>query len=612
MGKEQRRRLKREAKSNLKRHYLLMVAICLFASFFGIEYGSSTMSYHMVTDEFSSTGAILNALTDEEAFEGTVDRITAGHGDEVKAEIRERKKRLRENDSSRYLGRSNGVFASLLNSYSAGSFKYAVSESLLGIFGSRNIVIAILILGSLMIYLFIWIFIKETYRVVMRRFVLEGRTYDKLTVHRFLYPMMSRSWLSIAWTMFLNALYKSLWTLTIVGGIIKYYSYSMVPYILAENPGIRGNEAITLSRKMMKGHKWELFVADLSFLGWYILGIFTMGISDIFYANPYKSFFFAEYYVQMRELAKENQISGAEKLCDEYLYRKAPEDVLERAYPEIRNILEEYEAGKSIPEPKGIPGFLAKWMGIEFRASKKVEMYERKQALQYQAQMGKEILDGDTYPGRLATFPTTFRFTPKNSFRASRCYPLVNLVIIFFVMSFVGWLWEVSIHLVEDGVFVNRGVLHGPWLPIYGAGSILVLVLLYRFREKPLLEFISIMLVCGSVEYFTSWFLQKQFNGQTWWDYSGYFLNINGRVCGEGLLVFGLGGLAIVYLLAPVLDNLIRKFSPKKVFVVALLLVCIFTADQIYSGRHPNTGAGISSGGTKTVAMIEIVDLLQG
>lgn len=606
MRTEQRRRLKREAKNNLKRHYLLMVAICLFASFFGIEYGSSTMSYHMVTDEFSSVGAIINVLTDEEAFEDTVDRITAGHGDEVKAEIRERKKRLRENDSSRYLGRSNGVFASLLNSYSAGSFKYAVSESLLGIFGSRNMVIAVLILGSLIIYLFIWIFIKETYRVVMRRFVLEGRIYDKLTVHRFLYPMMSRSWFAIAWTMFLNALYKSLWTLTIVGGIIKNYSYAMVPYILAENPGIRGNEAITLSRKMMDGHKWELFVADLSFLGWEILDIFTFGLSGILYSNPYKAFFVGEYYVQMRTLAKENQIPNTEKLCDEYLYRKAPEDVLKEAYPEIRKVIQEYEADKSIPVPTGIPGFLVKWLGIEFRASHKVEAYERQQAIKYQARMGQDVLNGNIYPGRLATFPMTFKFTPRNSLRPSRCYPIVNLVIIFFVMSFVGWLWEVSIHLVEDGVFVNRGVLQGPWLPIYGAGSILVLVLLYRLREKPLLEFISIMVVCGTVEYFTSWFLQKQYNGQTWWDYSGYFLNLNGRICGEGLLVFGLGGLAIVYLLAPTLDNLIRKFNPKVVFVIALMLLCIFTADQVYSGKHPNTGKGISSGGTKTVAVMDL------
>lgn len=610
MRKEQRKRLKKEAKGNFKRHYLMIVAICLFASFFGIEYGSSTMSYHMVTDEFSSAGAILNALTDEEAFEDTIDRITEGKGNEVQAEIKERKKRIRQNDSSRYLGRSNGVFASLLNSYSAGSFKYAVSESLLGIVGSRNIAIAILILGSLAIYLFIWIFIKETYRVVMRRFILEGRTYDKLTVHRFLYPMMSRSWLSIAWTMFVTAVYQSLWTLTIIGGFVKYYAYAMVPYIMAENPKMKANEAITLSRRMMQGHKWELFVADISFLGWDALELLTFGLSGILYSNPYKACFFTEYYVRMRDLAKENQIPESIKLCDEYLYRKAPEDVLDTAYPEIRKAIT--EAVKEVPAPKGIPGFLARWFGIELRASKGVEEYERYRAISYQAEVGQDLLDGKMYPGRLAPFPMNFKITPKTTLHSTRCYPLVDLVIIFFVMSFVGWLWEVSLHLIEDGVFVNRGVLHGPWLPIYGAGSILVLLILYRLREKPLAEFIATMVVCGSVEYFTSWFLQYQFNGQKWWDYTGYFLNLNGRICGEGLLVFGLGGLAIVYLLAPTLDNLIRKFNPKTVFVIALLLLCIFTADQVYSSNHPNTGKGISSGGTKTVAVMQMKDAWKG
>ena len=62
-------------------------------------------------------------------------------------------------------------------------------------------------------------------------------------------------------------LFHVLWSLTIIGGFIKYYSYYLVPFIVAENPGIKGCEAITLSRKMMNGHKWEAFVFDLSYIG---------------------------------------------------------------------------------------------------------------------------------------------------------------------------------------------------------------------------------------------------------------------------------------------------------------------------------------------------------
>lgn len=70
----------------------------------------------------------------------------------------------------------------------------------------------------------------------------------------------------------------------------------------------------------------------------------------------------------------------------------------------------------------------------------------------------------------------------------------------------MGWVWEVSLHLITDGVFVNRGVLHGPWLPIYGTGGVMILAVLNKFREKPLVEFLLTIVLCGCVEYFTSWF----------------------------------------------------------------------------------------------------------
>lgn len=107
------------------------------------------------------------------------------------------------------------------------------------------------------------------------------------------------------------------------------------------------------------------------------------------------------------------------------------------------------------------------------------------------------------------------------------------MVMIFFTMSLTGWLWEVCLHLISDGSFVNRGFLHGPWLPIYGSGSILILTLLHKLRKKPLLEFLAIILLCGCIEYYISWFLEQMYDGMRWWDYSDYFLNLNGRVCVE-------------------------------------------------------------------------------
>ena len=118
--------------------------------------------------------------------------------------------------------------------------------------------------------------------------------------------------------------------------------------------------------------------------------------------------------------------------------------------------------------------------------------------------------------------------------------------------------------------------------------------ILYRFRKNPILQFFVTTLVCGAIEYFTAYYLELTHNGQKWWDYTGYFLNLHGRICAEGLLIFGLGELAIVYILAPLIDNYIKKIKPKVLVVSCAILVSLFTIDQIYSSKHPNEGKGIT------------------
>lgn len=88
--------------------------------------------------------------------------------------------------------------------------------------------------------------------------------------------------------MFLRDLFTFLWTLLfIVPGIVKSYEYRMIPYLLAENPNMSSEEAFAISKRMMDGNKWNAFVFDLSFIGWFILGGITFGIVDIFYVNLY-------------------------------------------------------------------------------------------------------------------------------------------------------------------------------------------------------------------------------------------------------------------------------------------------------------------------------------
>ena len=91
-------------------------------------------------------------------------------------------------------------------------------------------------------------------------------------------------------TLFLTDLYTALWCiLLIIPGLIKAYSYRLVPYLIVDEPDLKPGEVITLSRQLMKGHKWAAFVYDLSFLGWELLGIITLGLVDVFWTRPYKN-----------------------------------------------------------------------------------------------------------------------------------------------------------------------------------------------------------------------------------------------------------------------------------------------------------------------------------
>ncbi|MDE7185911.1 MAG: DUF975 family protein [Lachnospiraceae bacterium] len=113
----------------------------------------------------------------------------------------------------------------------------------------------------------------------------------------------SNAYINVVKTMFLRGLFTFLWSLLfVIPGIIKGYEYRMIPYILAENPGIDFRDAFAASKKMMDGNKWNAFVLDLSFLGWIFLSLFTCGILAIFYVNPYIHMTNAELYVALKEI----------------------------------------------------------------------------------------------------------------------------------------------------------------------------------------------------------------------------------------------------------------------------------------------------------------------
>ena len=584
-----RKELKVQAKKVLKRHYWLFVAICLVAAIFGAEFSAPI---NVETGEEATT-AVSEKMT--VAFGEFMLGIAGGNTADRQKEIEDTEERYAEESKAvqkAVLGRSRGVFAAVMNKAASGAFLMSLAVGIHSLVGSDSLTVAILLLGALILVLFVQVFIISVYRVVIRRMFLESRTYENVPIQRAWFLLRIKKWLHAGVVLLAASVMNLLWGLTIVGMFVKYYSYFLVPYIVAENPNIKAMEAVTLSRKLMKGHKWQCFILEMTFIGWDLLGIFTLGISNVLWTNPYKSAVMAEYYAELRRLGKEKKIENTELLSDEYLFEKADIYELEQVYADVE--AEYAKADTELLQLKGIHRILANVFGVTIKQNKEMERLEEEQSRKFLLTYDKAALEGKTYPTRLYPIPEHRKRAWVMNLNYLRYYSVWSVIMLFFVMSFVGWIWEVSLHLVTDGVFVNRGVMHGPWLPIYGYGSVMILLLLNKFRRKPAAEFVLAVVLCGCVEYFTSYYLEIAHNGTKWWDYTGYFLNLNGRICAEGLLTFGVGGMAIVYMLAPFLDSLFRKIPVKALMISGLVLIGIFAADQVYSSEHPNEGKGIT------------------
>ena len=174
-------------------------------------------------------------------------------------------------------------------------------------------------------------------------------------------------------------------------------------------------------------------------------------------------------------------------------------------------------------------------------------------------------------------------------------------VLLFFLLSFAGWVWEVTLYLVMDHVLVNSGVYRGPWLPIYGTGGLLLWFILHKYSQRPVVTFLFSMLICTVFEYIGSVFLELVW-GVRWWDYSDRFLNIDGRVCLIGAICFGLFGMLLNCVLLPFYMKLYHKMHVRWRIILCGILLIFFVADVTYCAVDPNM-----SGSRKTLKKTEYV-----
>lgn len=163
-------------------------------------------------------------------------------------------------------------------------------------------------------------------------------------------------------------------------------------------------------------------------------------------------------------------------------------------------------------------------------------------------------------------------------------YDLKTYILIFFTYSIAGWCMEVIRMFFNPKYkkFVNRGFLIGPYLPIYGWGVVGITLFLGKYSNDIAALFFLSIIVCGILEYMTSFIMEKLFNAR-WWDYSTRKFNINGRVCLETLIPFGIGGTLILHWINPFIVNLYDKIPNTPKAIIAYSLVALMAIDTIIS-----------------------------
>lgn len=590
-----RKQIKADAKQVVKKHYLLSVAICLVAMLF------SSAFVNQMEDSYASV-RINEALGEEtrgnnrfsisdESYWTVLEDIQQNDINQAQSDV-DSALNVFEDQQGKVFGRSQGVIAGLINTVCSGEILLLAYNFIISAFNGSGFGGIILILLAVGFQLAVIVFLKNMLHLIMNRIFLEESTYEYVPIHHVLYFDEVNRWIRSALAYLRYDIQLSLWYLTIVGGIIKNYSYAMVPFILAENPDISGKDAIALSRKMMDGHKKELFLLDLSMLGWFVLDCATVGISGIFWSNPYYTAVRTQYYRTRRSACIAEGMEGIEVLNDTYLYELPQDEVLAKAYRDVK--MDQMYIADNAVELHGAQKFFVENFSIWIGSTKNRNTWQAIESIRAQIANDEKVLEKKVYPSRLSPLYVRARkhFGGQRNFM--RAYTIQSLVMMFFIFAVGGWLWETCLCLVQTGEFVNRGTMIGPWLPIYGAGAVLALVVLTKLRPHPIATFTGAFILSGVIEYGTATVLEAVY-GLKWWDYTGYFLNINGRICLEGLILFAFGCMAVIYAVAPELDNIMEKIDARILSVVSVVLAVVFGMDAFTSMKNPNTGENITS-----------------
>ena len=158
----------------------------------------------------------------------------------------------------------------------------------------------------------------------------------------------------------------------------------------------------------------------------------------------------------------------------------------------------------------------------------------------------------------------------------------ILLFLLFIIYSFIGWVLEIIYCFYRERKIINRGFLIGPYCPIYGLGCVLIITLLHKYENDILILFVMSMIICSILEYLISFTLEKLFNAR-WWNYTDRKYNINGRICLEMLIPFGLLGVFMIKVMNKPIESFLRSLSNNIIIIIFIITFTVFLTDTIIS-----------------------------
>lgn len=157
---------------------------------------------------------------------------------------------------------------------------------------------------------------------------------------------------------------------------------------------------------------------------------------------------------------------------------------------------------------------------------------------------------------------------------------ILYAMLLFSIGGFLGFFIEEIYCYMLNGYWSKRGFLYGPFIPIYGWGLMFITLTMKKHRKNPLAIFVASMIIAGVLEGLSGYVMYEIWN-RRWWDYTGLYLNIGGFVCLRSVLQFGIGGLAAIYILEPIVHKMLEVWDKKKLRIFCYLVIIGFILDHI-------------------------------